>query len=103
MSDRPLMLTDLQAGGACKKETQLFIDKFGEGNEATYERVMSVALTFDWMFAARHLLSDAQQRYFRAQIVSEFRNIRPDRDADKSRRKRAMAKAFWLAWNSRED
>lgn len=103
MSDKSITVADLAAGGACVPETTLFKEMWGEGGEMTYEKVMASALKFDWLFAAQHLLTTQQQRHFRAQVTADFRQIRPDRDADQSRRRRAMAKAFWLAWNSPEE
>ena len=99
MSDRPLTTADLAEAGACMKETTLFKEIFGEGNICTYERVMSVALKFDWPFAARHLLTEAQQRHFKTLIALAFKNIDSRSDRTQEKRRRAMANAFYKAYN----
>jgi hypothetical protein len=98
--DRPITLADLAAAGACVTETAIFKDHWGDGNVLTYERCMSEALTFDWPFAARHLLTDLQERHFRALIAVDFRHIPVGSDPTQEKRRRAMCRAFYKAWNS---
>ena len=98
-----LTIQNLKAAHACSVETARFAELFGEGNEVTHERVMSVAQKFDWMFAATHLLTKRQYMYFRVLILNASRGLRRLNDPDQSKRRKALANAFYLAYNSRED
>ena len=100
--DKVITVADLSNARACPKETGLFKELFGEGGPLTYEKAMGSALKFDWPFAARHLLTERQQHYFRAIIAADFRQIARGTDQNQDKRRRSMCKAFYLAWNSPE-
>lgn len=89
----------LVANKACGRETAIFIEHFGDGNEVTEERVMSVALLFDWPFAAKILLTPRQQQEFRTRTLAASRGLRRIKDPDQSKRRQAMAFAFYKAYN----
>lgn len=99
---RPLTIEHLTNARACPRDTALFRKHFADGNECTLDRVMSVALVFDWNFAARHLLTERQRKYFRAQMIGAFRRISRTGDGDKVKRRTAMARAFYHAYNGIE-
>lgn len=99
---RWLTLDQLKQGRACPRETKIFVEAFGEGNECTHERVMSVAQKFDWPFAAKILLTPRQQEHFRTLVLAFSRGLRRINDPTQSRRRVALAEAFYKAYHGPE-
>lgn len=93
-----ITLDDLKRRYACNRDTALFKEKFGTEVPFTEEGVAAVALDFDWAWGAAHLLTPRQQRFFKQKMLLSFRDLNRGRDPDKSRRKKAMAHAFFLAY-----
>lgn len=100
MTDKPITLADLAAAGACNNETALFKQKFGEGGVATLDLVVSAALEFDWMFAANNMLTPKQHQHFKLKMALYFRGLNKVNDPGQERRRKAMALAFYEAYNS---
>lgn len=102
MSDlRNMKLTDLLDNGACKPSRDAFKRLYGEeGNVVTQERVMEGALVFDWIFASRELLTPKQEQHFKNLMVNAFRGLRRVNDPTQEKRRKAMAFAFFQAYNS---
>lgn len=99
---RTLTIEHLSQARACPRETAIFKRLFGDGNECTLDRCMEAAPHFDWVFAAHHLLTPKQQAAFKANVMAGFRQVRRMADRDKQKKRRAMAHAFFKAFNSPE-
>jgi hypothetical protein len=56
---RILTYHQLDRAGACHGQLSMFRHKFGSETEVTEELALSVAQTFNWDWAASHLLSEA--------------------------------------------
>lgn len=101
MDLRRMKLADLTNNGACRPSREAFASLYGEeGNVVTEERVMQGALVFDWVFASKELLTERQQDTFRALMLQGFRFLSRVNDPTKEKRKKAMALAFFKAYNS---
>lgn len=99
--ERTMKLSDLTDNGACRPSREAFVRLYGaEGNVVTMERVMEGALDFDWVFAATNLLTPKQQAYFKSLVIQAFRLVNRVEDRDKVKRRKAMALAFYKAYNS---
>ena len=96
---KQLSLADLKAARSCDRDMKIFADLYGEAGEVTHERVMAGALQFDWS-RCHILLSPRQRQYFKVLCLAAFRGVERQADPNKSRRKKAMANAFFLAYNS---
>jgi hypothetical protein len=100
---RNLTHADLIKAGACNKDADLFLAKFGEGNEVTIERVMAVAQDFDWLTGAKLLLTPRQARHFHTLVRAAFRGVKRVDDPKGEYRRKALAKSFCLAYNSKAE
>lgn len=100
MSDKPIFLAQLTDNGACRMSRTQFKAMWGDGGEMTLDKVMESAPHFDWMFAAKNILSDAQYKLYRALMLQSFRFLNRVDDPTKVKRQRAMALAFYKAYNS---
>jgi hypothetical protein len=98
---RNMKLADLQDNGACRPSRDAFKSLYGEdGNVVTQDRVMEGAMVFDWIFASRNLLTAKQEQHFKNLMVNAFRGLRRMNDPTQEKRKKAMAFAFFQAYNS---
>jgi len=102
MPDKVLTLAAIKAAHPCNRDPALFTQLFGDEVEVTYEGIMKVAIQFDWPFAARHLLTEKQNHFFNAICLASFRAIDRQTEDRKTKRQRAMAAAFYRAYNSPE-
>jgi hypothetical protein len=68
MKSRVLKLATLVELGACKSQTDLFKEKFGESVRVTEKLCEKVAALFNFDWAARHLLT--------AQACAEYERVR---------------------------
>lgn len=101
MTERIMKLTDLVNNGACRPSREAFKRLYGEdGNVVTLDRVMAGALEFDWIFASKQLLTDKQEAMFKALMLQSFRFLGRVNDPTQEKRKKAMALAFYKAYNS---
>ena len=97
--------------GACNEQVEAFRSRFGEYVEVTPELCASVAAVFDWVWAARHLLSAAAWAEYvrvRAPALAEYQRVAAAARAGYDRveaaawaeYERAKARAFGEAYNS---
>jgi len=99
--ERTMKLADLTDNGACRPSREAFKRLYGEdGNVVTLERVLQGADDFDWVFAGQHLLTPKQQALFKNLVIAGFRLVNRVDDRDKTKRRKAMALAFYKAYNS---
>ena len=85
---RPLLLSTLVANDACRAQTDLFRQLFGESVEITEELCASVADKFDWRWAGRYLLSPvaaADYERVRAHASAEYERVRATAGAEYER------------------
>lgn len=95
-----LTLAQIKRAHPCNRDPKIFEAVFGDSVEVTFEGITKVALAFDWNFASRHLLTPKQQKHYREILLPQFRQIDRLTENRDERRRRAMAVAFYRAYNS---
>jgi len=101
MADRTISLSTLADNNSCRPSRDAFKRLYGEGPlPATLDRFLAGAQDFDWVYGARHILTEKQYSHFRNLMVNSFRGLQRVHDPDRKKRNRAMASAFYKAYNS---
>lgn len=99
---RRITLAQLRQHLSCNHDRILFEKYFGEGGEVTVEKVMAHAQEFDWLTAAKMLLTPKQKQYFKLLVLNASRGLRRITDPQQTQRRKALAMAFYRAYMSPE-